>query len=133
MRHLQTQMCETSHMRTNASGARMNKVGDFLAEKSRRRQLGQQLARARRMAKLKQDDVSACLRLGGRENVSKIENGKRPVDWLELEALAALYGLTTTDFSTWSAEAARQLRYSIDEVERRARMPVKGQSRRPMR
>jgi transcriptional regulator with XRE-family HTH domain len=110
-------------MRTNAAGLRMNKLGDFLSQETRQRRVGQLLARARKKSGLRQDEVSAYLRLGGRERVSKLENGQQPVAWLELEALAALYGCPTSEFASWSEETAQLLRNEKDDVDRRARMP----------
>lgn len=110
-------------MRTNAAGLRMNKLGDFLSQETRQRRVGQLLARARKKSGLRQDEVSAYLRLSGRERVSKLENGKQPVAWLELEALAALYGCPTSEFASWSEETAQLLRNEKDDVDRRARMP----------
>lgn len=116
-------MCETAHMRTNVSGLRMNRTADFLSERARRKRFGELLARARKMAKLRQDQVSAYLRFGGRERVSKIENGKQPVDWLELEALATLYSCSTADFATWSEETSQQLKHSREAVDQLLQQP----------
>ena len=97
----------------------MNRMSDFLSEEARRRRFGKLLARGRKMAKLRQDQVSDYLRFGGRERVSKIENGRQAVDWLELEALAALYGCSTADFATWSEETSQQLKQSREAADKR--------------
>jgi transcriptional regulator with XRE-family HTH domain len=99
----------------------MNSIGDFLSEERRHHRLGQLLARARRRAKLTQADVSSYLRFGpfaGRENISKLENGKRPVTWLELEAFAALYECAVSEFATWSDAESRALQERRDSVDR---------------
>jgi transcriptional regulator with XRE-family HTH domain len=112
----------------------MNKLGDFLSQETRQRRVGQLLARARKKSGLRQDEVSAYLRLGGRERVSKLENGQQPVAWLELEALAALYGCPTSDFASWSEEAAKQLkdsREAVDKHTQRLSLRIKGQYAKP--